>query len=330
MPEDSPKGIKRRITLALFAFVALWSPAEVRDASHQENLTKRESSQGLLGTEIILAEEQGASRRVTALRKLTGTLVLTNRRLVFVPGNQRLVNESFGPEGLREIPSNTASRGVIPSVSYAVIYDAVELSRPLPAASSPQSDAVSIGLEDIVSAEGVAVRSLAIRLTGGGGPLLRVTWKDRGAAAGERARQPSEEEEKKEEFEENITGKSRRKNLNDWADVILKLKSGALNIVLERQTALEQAKPKLDTDEGKVLYLLGDMQSKSTLQLSEEAEKNFGWKIELDAIQAACNELVKRKLVVGTYEGFWDDGDLEYPPFYRKKAPLGEEYDISS
>lgn len=37
--------------------------------------------------EIILAEEQGASRKISSIKSLSGTLILTNLRLIFIRAN---------------------------------------------------------------------------------------------------------------------------------------------------------------------------------------------------------------------------------------------------
>ena len=56
----------------------------------------------------------------------------------------------------------------------------------------------------------------------------------------------------------------------------------------------------------------------------------FGTKIDFTEAQIACDQLEREKLINGTFAGFHDDGDLDRPPFYRKSAPLGPEYDLSS
>jgi hypothetical protein len=111
----------------------------------------------------------------------------------------------------------------------------------------------------------------------------------------------------------------------------MKMKSGVFSDQIAREIDLEQKYPSTDSVEGKVLYLLGDLQTKSVLQLSKEAEKKFGSKIDFETVQRACDELEwKIKLISGTYAGFWNDGDMERPPFYRKKPPLGDDFDLSS
>src|SRR5579875_2915181 len=133
-------------------------------------------------------------------------------------------------------------------------------------------------------------------------PRLRVRW--------------SEERGTREvEFEQQIIG-GRSKNLSDWAQVIEGLKTGS------KQISIPTSFPSKDTTEGKVFYVLGDMQEKGVFQIEEELEKELGVKLDSDSIESACKELVKLGLLD---EQIDPSGDV----FYKKRSPLGED-DLSS
>ncbi|MGI0078100.1 MAG: hypothetical protein ACRECH_00565 [Nitrososphaerales archaeon] len=135
-----------------------------------------------------------------------------------------------------------------------------------------------------------------------GHPSLRVRWKD-------------DSGERQEEFVEELTG--RKKNLNDWAAVIDKIKSGALKPDAPKTTA-----PEKDTLEGQILYVLGDMQEKGSLQIEEQVETMFELDLDPDQVEAALKKLVEMQLV----DVLPDRSGVE---FYRKHSPLGED-DLSS
>ncbi|MDG6933142.1 MAG: hypothetical protein JRN68_00415 [Nitrososphaerota archaeon] len=117
------------------------------------------------------------------------------------------------------------------------------------------------------------------------------------------------------EFVQEITG-SRKKNLNDWAEAILKLKSGEIKPV-----ALPD-EPPLSTLKGKIFSVLGDMQEKGLFTIEDEVETAFGLDLSPDDVESACNELVAEGLVEKV--SLKDGGT-----YYKRKSPLGD-YDLSS
>lgn len=136
-----------------------------------------------------------------------------------------------------------------------------------------------------------------------GHPSLKVRWNDRG-------------EQQHEEFEQKLIG-GRKKNLNDWARVIEKIKSGALTPEIQKTPP-----PGTDTLKGKILYTLGDMQEKGSLEIEEQVETSFKIDLDPDQVEDACKKLVEDGLVDVVPDSSGDD-------FYRKHSPLGED-DLSS
>ncbi len=135
-----------------------------------------------------------------------------------------------------------------------------------------------------------------------GHPSLRVKWND-------------DSGERHEEFVEQLTG--RKRNLNDWADVIDKIKSGKLKPDIPKSPA-----PGKSTLEGQIMYILGDMQEKGSFQIEEQVEEMFKLDLDSDQVEAACKELVKMRFVDVLPDRSGDN-------FYRKHSPLGED-DLSS
>ncbi len=136
-------------------------------------------------------------------------------------------------------------------------------------------------------------------------PSLKIRWRDEGGT------------EKKAEFIEDISGGSRKKDLKDWARVINLIKSGKIGIELRKSPS-----PSNDTLEGRILYVMGDMQDKGVFQIEEEVEKMFKVDLDPDAVDSACHTLVA--------QGFLDTvEDASGDTFYRKRSPLGED-DLSS
>ena len=122
--------------------------------------------------------------------------------------------------------------------------------------------------------------------------------------------------EKHEEFVEQLTG-GRGKNLNDWASIIDKIKSGSMNVVVPKTSP-----PGKDTLEGKILYALGDMQEKGSLEIEAQVEGMFKLDLDPDMVEAACKKLVEMGLVDLLPDSSGDN-------FYRKHSPLGKD-DLSS
>jgi len=223
--------------------------------------------------EVMLAQEQGVRMRKSGERKkiesglggeLEGTLVLTNRQLIFVCTNEQQDK---------------------PSLMRLVYSDVEDL------ASIPRTDGnVFIPLPSITSVKGHSGHLER--------PSLEVKWQE----ASEVGRV----------FVERLTGSSRRRNLNDWATVIEKLKAGKQKIVQL------QPPPSEDTIDGKIMHVLADMQKKGAFEIEEQAEAQFKTKLDPDDVQAACERLSTN----GLLERFPDkSGDM----YYQKRSPLGAD-----
>ena len=234
---------------------------------------------------MILAQEQGVIMREAGLKKavegefgigeLQGTLVLTNRRLIFVSTD--LKRDVFRVHG---------GRGT--AIGLSMLYSDVQDLTTIP--YDPVRN-FFIAIESISSVRGH--REEVTR------PNLEVKWLDGS-------------EENHRVFIEVLTGPSRRKNLNDWAEVIEKLKNGTQELV-----SLPEV-PTVDTLEGKIMRVLADLQEKGLLTIEEETEEAFNVKLEPDEVQAACEKLS----TVGLLAQRAASGDN----FYRKRSPLGESF----
>ncbi|MDA4129639.1 MAG: hypothetical protein OK457_02600 [Thaumarchaeota archaeon] len=218
--------------------------------------------------EIILAQEQGAVMKSDSGGKIQGTLVLTDRRLIFVSADKE---EEIGTGRVR----------------FADVEDLTNL---------PQSaNNLSIPLSSIV------------QVSGSGGiiqpAMLKVSWSDNAR-------------ERRAEFSEELF-RGGKKDLRAWAKVIDGIKSGKTQISRPRTTP-----PSTDTLEGKILYVLGDMQEKGIFEIEEQVETTFKVDLDPDQVKPECDNLVNQGLV-----------DVEPDPsgdnFYRKRSPLGED-DLSS
>jgi hypothetical protein len=237
--------------------------------------------------EVILAQEQGAIMRESGVKKelegefgfgeLQGTLVLTNRRLIFVSTD------------LKEIAIRIGYRAG--AATFHLVYSDVD---DLSAIPEDPSRNLFIAIDSISSARGH--REEITR------PRLEVKWWEGS-------------EEKGRVFTEVLTGRSRKKNLNDWAAVILKLKSGTQKLI-----SLPKV-PGVETLEGKLMRVLADMQEKGVFDIEEEVEETFSLKLDSDEVQAACEKLSTAGLLTRRPAG----GDV----FYRRRSPLGED-DLSS
>jgi hypothetical protein len=153
--------------------------------------------------EVILAEEEAVINRGVGViqevqtafdvsgKQTEGTLLLTNRRLIYVSGGERREDLPLG--GLSSI-----------SLYYADVEDL----------DSIVSDAgnFSISLDSIVSVAGHRRTAMS--------PKLEVTWTEQRSGTSRST-----------EFVQRIIGGSRRKNIDDWGAVIERLKSGKQKIV---------------------------------------------------------------------------------------------------
>lgn len=231
--------------------------------------------------EIILAQEQSVVQKTGFMKETQGTLILTNKRLIFVAANQELdvpimaIGVSAGRTGrLRFADVDELDQIPKSPLNLSIPLDEIELEK---------------GDEGFIE-----------------NPRLKVKWIESGV-------------EKKAEFIADITDSSRRMDLKDWAVVMdsLKRNDGTIKIDYPKTPS-----PSKDTLEGKVYYILGDMQDKGLFEIEEQTEEYFKVNLEPDDVEAACNKLVSLRVVDKMDYGSGDS-------FYRKHSPLGKA-DLSS
>jgi len=231
--------------------------------------------------EVMLAQEQGVIMKGIGLEKeleggfgeeLGGTLVLTNRRLIFVSSNDK--------EDELPVPD------ILPGLKTDVLYSDVEELDSIPTDSCN----LFISIPSISSVHGHRMELTR--------PSLEVKWREGS-------------EEKSKVFVETVTGRSRKKNLNDWASVIERLNAG-----LQKLTSVPK-NPSVDTLEGKIMKIMNDMQWRGLLGIEEEVEETFKTQLDPDEIQTACDKLSSQ----GSLRRRPEPGDV----FYRKCSPLGDD-----
>lgn len=228
--------------------------------------------------ETILAQEQGATMRSAGAKKeleaefgvgaKQGTLVLTDRRLIFVCTNDKG----------EELPIGFYGR-------HLLVYSEVEDLSNIP----NQTPNIFIPLE------GATVHGHRGEL---GRPSLTVSWTDKGQT-------------RSSVFTEALVGK-RKKNLNDWADVINGIKEGTQKLVELPPS------PPAETLEGRIMHVLADMQEKGVLEIEEDVESEYKVDLEPDDIESSCDRLASQHLLVRVPD---PSGDT----FYRRASPLGDE-----
>jgi hypothetical protein len=130
-------------------------------------------------------------------------------------------------------------------------------------------------------------------------PSLEVKWNNAGVEVGR-------------VFIEDLKGRSRKKNLNDWATVIEHLKAGVQKLV-----SIPKA-PGVETLEGKVMMVLADMQRKGLFEIENDVETAFKTRLDPDEVQSACDSLTGKGLVKREPDS---SGDV----YYQKLSPLGED-----
>jgi len=228
--------------------------------------------------EIMLAQEQNVLMKWAGVKKrlegglggeLTGTLVLTNQRLIFV-----------GTEGTEEHFQMARS-------SFSVFYSDVEDLASIP--QEPNNLFIDIyWISNVRGRRGGLTR-----------PSLEVSW-----VAGL-------QEERRVFVQQVTTGGNRKKDLSDWASVILRLRDGSQSLLKLRQL------PTVETLEGKALRVLGDMQRKGLFMITRQVEEEFNIKVDSDELQSALDSLCQKGFVrrVGI--------------FYQRISPLGDD-DLSS
>jgi hypothetical protein len=237
--------------------------------------------------EIILAEEEAVVNRGVGIvqeiesdldvgTQTEGNLVLTNLRLIYVHGAEKEVDI---PVGLAN-PFGSGGR------KRLFISDVEELDE-IP--SDPSN--ISIRLSSIASVRG--------HHRPGFSPKLELHWNDGGVA-------------KTTEFVEQETGRSRHRNLNDWAPLIERLRDGKQKIV-----ALPP-RPDKGSLEGRILLVLDDMQEKGLLTIESEVEDKFKLDLQPDKVEESCEALAAQGLIQRTTSS-------KEEPFYVKVSPLGED-----
>ena len=157
---------------------------------------------------------------------------------------------------------------------------------------SLDSESVEIPISKIVKVAGHHGEAIA--------PKLEVNWTDDAGAA------------RATEFVQQISGASRRRNLNDWAIVIEKLKAKQLKI-----TPLPPA-PSGDTLEARIMVVLGDMQEKGLMTIEGEVEERYKVDLDPDDVEAACDRLIAEGLILKPVPRYED-------VYYRKASPLGAD-----
>ncbi len=239
------------------------------------------------GSEVMLAQEEAVIRRGPGTRKgveaafglggeTEGTLVLTDRRLLYVHGKEKEVDLRIGAFSQKRL-----------------FYTDVESLDSMPMDSASLEIPIS-RIVKVAGHKGVAIA-----------PKLEVSWTDQDGAT------------RVAEFVQQLTGGSRRKNLNDWARVVERLKTKQQRVV-----PLPTA-PSGDTLEGRILGALGDMQEKGLLTIEDEVEERYRLDLDPDDVEDACKKLVAAGLIRNLAPPKDD-------PFYRKVSPLGDDDDLSA
>jgi hypothetical protein len=244
--------------------------------------------------EVMIAQEQDAINKpihLGMLKEIAGTLVLTSKRLMFVCGAEKdesLTHNMKGESTGRKIEDEAENLELDAwGIAGYLFYSEIEDLDKIP----PNPKNLYLTLSSITSVSG---QKGAL-----GRPTLKVSWKDEKSGA-----------VRSTEFQEVLTGESRKKNLNDWAGVIEQLKAGSLRI---QKLPIAPAKSTL---EGKIAYVMGDMQEKGSGEIEQEVEEAFKVDLEPDDVEASCKKLVAM--------GFLDmDESDAAETFYRKRSPIG-------
>jgi len=231
--------------------------------------------------EVMLAQEEGVIRRGPGAGKeieaafgmggeTEGTLVLTDKRLVYVHGGEKEVDLDIGAFSKKRL-------------FFADVEDLGSMVM--------DSSSLDIPLANVTNVSGRKEPGIA--------PKLQVKWTDHGMV-------------RTAEFVQQLTGSSRRKNLNDWAAVMTKLKAGKLKVVPL------PAAPDPDSLQGRILAVLGDQQEKGLFTIESEVESRYKVKLDPDDVEEACKKLAASGLIKNLSSPKDD-------PFYRKVSPLGED-----
>lgn len=214
----------------------------------------------------------GKELRAEFVGQAQGTLVLTSKRLIFVRTGEKS----------DDIPVSLAPTRLR---EVQLIYSDVDDLDEIPASTLN----LFVTLSSITKVKG--------NKGGVGRPSLRVEWSDDGAMHAC-------------VFTEVLTGR-RKRNLNDWAQIIENLIAGKQALV-----TIPEA-PSKDTLEGRVMHVMADMQEKGLFTIEGAVEKEFGVDLDPDNVQEACDRLSSQGLLIRYPE---PNGDV----YYRRRSPLGE------
>jgi hypothetical protein len=234
--------------------------------------------------EIILAQEEDVELKDDSRGKNIKKKLIGTLILT----SQRLIFVEANQEDVVSAGVGPFSRRAA-TYRYADIQDLGEISP----ANPNNLEILLSAIEDASGSEGITHP-----------PELKVAWKKEDGA------------QHRVVFIEELIN-DRKKDLKDWAKVIQGLQAGT--IAIRRPTALP---PGIDSLDGKILHVMGDMQEKGPFEIEEETESEFHLDLDPDDVQAACEKL--------TVQGFLDKThDRSGEAFYRKRSPLGED-DLSS
>ena len=192
-------------------------------------------------------------------------------------------------------PSPGLGVDTMPTIYFSEIYDASEIPQDIWLSTS---GSISFSLEDIDSA--TSEKRLLHK------PTLKVV------SNATDNRQPSIAE-----FQEQITGK-RDCQLDEWAPLILKVKSGVLNDKIHLALRLTSLYPSVQTLEGKVFYILGDLQRKNAYEISSQIEEKFNEHVSLQDVEIVCLNLSKQGWIDEMFR------DYSLPLLYCRNSPLVE------
>lgn len=230
--------------------------------------------------EILLAQEQSVECKSGSEKQIQGTLLLTNKRLLFVSAGTGSAEQDFYRVRLLLTPIQLSPA----HIRFADVDDLSSIPR------NPSN--ISIPLQKIEFEKGhEAIFSRA---------KLQVKWLD------------ETNKERIAQFSADLSSSGRKKGLNDWAKVIEELKSGKTKIQIPKNL------PNTDSLEGKILYVMCDLQQKGLFEIESETESKFKVDLDPDEVERACQNLVSQGLL-----------EKKKDSFYRMPSPLGED-DLSS
>lgn len=238
-------------------------------------LSSSSDEQILAQEESVICRRAGMRGEVEAAFDVSGNE--TEGTLVLT--NSRLLYVAGG-EKEEDLPTGVMSK-------KATYFTDVEDLRDIPYNSAN----LTIPLSSITKAVGHRAPAMS--------PKLELTWTQSGM-------------NRTTDFVQQLTGGSRKRNLNDWASVIEKLRTG------KETVAPSTPAPDEKTLDGQVMLALGDMQEKGLLTLESELETRYNIDLEPEDVQAACDRLIEQGKVKNT-------SGKDEPPFYQKVSPLGAD-----